>query len=99
MSLKDMLECIRNNNLVCLKEIMEDEETYLTSKICTKILLECLKNDNIKISNYVLSYNFDLDAELFEKYIETNRPFSEKQIINLNKILEKFFICCLINTQ
>jgi hypothetical protein len=76
---------------------MEDDETYLNNKICTRLLIESLKMRHINISNYILKYKFDLDAELFEEYLQTNRPFTEKELINLNKILSKFYICCLID--
>ena len=98
MSLKDMLDCVKNNDLECLKNIMEDDDTYLTNKVCTRLLIESLERHHVAISNYILKYKFDLDAELFDAYIEANRPFTEKELNNLNRILEKFFICCLVNS-
>jgi len=91
-----MLMCIKNNDLECLKLIMEDDKTYLTNKICTILLVECLKKNYINFLKYIIKYDFDLDADIFENYLEENRPFTEKQINNLNKILSKF-LCCLIN--
>lgn len=93
-----MINCINNNDLDCLKAIMEDDETFLTNKICTQLLVACLEENQIVIANYITKYDFDLDAKIFENYLELNRPFTEKQITNLNKILSKFYICCLINS-
>jgi chaperonin GroEL (HSP60 family) len=98
MSLKNMLECIVKNNLECLKTIMEDDDTFLTNKICTQLLVKSLENKRSNISNYILQYVFDLDSEIFENFLERNRPFNEKQIENLNRILNKFYICCMVNT-
>ena len=98
MSLSDMLKCIKNNDIECLKAIMEDDETYLTNKICTRLLVECLKDNRIVIANYIIKYEFDLDANIFENYLETSRPFTEKQITNLNRLLSKFYICCLVDS-
>jgi hypothetical protein len=97
MSLKDMLECIKNRDLVSLKEIMEDEETYLTSKICTKLLIECFERNYMSIASYIIQYDFDLDSDIFENYLENNRPFTQKQLDNLNKLLGVKFICCMVN--
>jgi uncharacterized protein with ParB-like and HNH nuclease domain len=98
MSLKILLECIENNDLESFKLIMEDDKTYLTNKICTRLLIESLEKNYTQISNYILKFAFDLDADLFEKYLEENRPFNERQIQNLNKILNKLYICCLVNS-
>ncbi len=97
MSLQNMIDCIKRNDLECLKTIMENDETYLTSKICTMLLVECLKNNNILIANYIIKYEFDLESDIFENYLESNRPFTQKQITNLNKLLNKFYICCMVN--
>jgi hypothetical protein len=98
MSLKDMIVCIRNNDIDCLKVIINDDDTYLTEKICTKLLVECLEHNRIAIANYIIRMDFDLDAAIFEDYIERNKPFTEKQVLNLNKILGKFLICCLVES-
>ena len=98
MSLKEMLECIKKNDLKCLKIIMEDEDTYLTGKICTQLLVKSLELSHLVIANYIIKYNFDLDAIIFQQYLETNSPFTEKQIVNLNKILSRFYICCMVDT-
>jgi hypothetical protein len=98
MSLKDMVTCIRNNDLACLKAIINDDNTYLTEKMCTKLLVECLEHNQIAIANYIVRMNFDLDADIFEDYIERNKPFTEKQVMNLNRILNKFMICCLVES-
>lgn len=95
--LNDMISCIKNNDIFHLKTIMEDDDTYLTDKICTKLLVECLEQNRISIANYIVKYEFDLDSEIFENYIEQNSPFTDKQIRNLNNLLSKFFICCLVN--
>lgn len=93
-----MIKCIDLNDLKCLKSIMENDDTYLTEKICTKLLVECLKQKRIAIANYIMNYDFDLDADIFESYIESKKSFTEKELINLNKIFNKKFICCLVNT-
>jgi len=96
MSLKDMLECIRDNDIECLKIIMEDDNTYLTDKICTKLLVACLEQNRVPIANYIVKYDFDLDADIFEDYIERNSPFTDKKLKNLNNLLNKFDMCCLV---
>lgn len=98
MSLKSMITCIKNNDIECLREIMANDDTYLNDAICTKLLVESLEQNRIPIANYISKYGFDLDAEIFENYIKENRPFTEKQLKNLNRLLEKFFICCLIES-
>ncbi len=94
-----MLECINNNDIECLKLIMEDDRTYLTSKICTHLLVECFERNYMSIANYIMKYDFDLDSDIFENFLETNRPFTTKQLSNLNKILNTKLICCIINDQ
>ncbi len=98
MSLKDMLECIKKHDLNCLKEIMEDGETYLTAKICTRLLVECFEKNYMSLASYIIQYDFDLDSDIFENYLENNRPFTQKQLTNLNKLLTTKFICCMISS-
>jgi len=96
MSLKNMLECIKNNDLECLKQIMEDSDTFLTNSVCTRLLIETFERNNIPMANYIIKYDFDLDGDLFDQYLDSNRPFSEKQIANLNRLLSRFYICCMV---
>jgi uncharacterized protein YjgD (DUF1641 family) len=99
MSLVDMLLCIKNNDINCLQEIMENDDTYLTDKLCTRLLVECLKQKRIPMLKAIMRYDFDLDAVIFNNYLETNKPFTENQLKNINFILNNHFICCLVNTD
>lgn len=92
-----LLEYVKNNDKENLSKLMENEDTFLSDAICTELLVESLIHKHIQISNYILKYVFDLDSEVFDEYLEKHKPFSQVQINNLNKILDKFYICCLIS--
>jgi hypothetical protein len=96
-SLDDMIKYVHVGDLENLKKAMMADSTYLTDKICTKLLVVSLERNKVPIANYILKYEFDIDPDIFEEYLDSNRPFTSSQIKNLNLILNRFYICCLAN--
>jgi len=93
----DMIKCINNGDLECLKVVIKDPNVRLTGKILTILLVTGLEHNNIPICTYILRHSFEIDGEIFDKYLKLNRPFTEKQIRNLNAICNAKLICCLLD--
>ena len=70
MSLREMLTYIDNNDLASLENTMQSSDTHLTDKICTHLLIFSLEKKYIKIANYILKFEFDIDSDVFEKYLD-----------------------------
>lgn len=94
---RKMLKYIENNDLESFVELMEENSS--DQILCTELLINSFQSNKIKICNYILKYmirsDFDLDAELFQDFVDENKPFDEKQLKNLNLICSKLMICCI----
>lgn len=95
MSIKTLVEYIKNNDFQNFVSLLENNNIVLTPRICTILLVYSLKYKKYKFSNYILIYDFDLDSDTIEKYLQSKK-FNKKEIDILNKIFNNKLICCLI---
>lgn len=101
-SLAKMKKKIEEGDIDGLFELIEYESpNELNDKICTILILHAIEKNQKIATNFLLLYDFDIDAHILDNYTSKFKKTAEyaTRIKEINRILNVRYLCCMVDDK